>query len=270
MSDWTSVIRDAKPGKAQRHVTAIDHLDGMTARPKFSTCHGERVMGQVARTTGPAYGDDVECAHERTLALARCYVHGAVLAARAAQECFVAIMPWRVWNCGDITRRFRPVALTASTNSGSAQAFIDDRSMSATFGSTLRKNSIVGPFAPNLTPTVLRMRSLLRLSHCHKPQAVVETREWNVRIVLVSFVLVRNRLSQVTFDQLRETNHLPVNLLIRVVLVFEGVRHEDSPVCKRLYRAKRSSGHPQEVIVVLREPAGAAADVPIEHGWSRD
>ena len=32
--------------------------------------------------------------------------------------------------------------------------------------------------------------SFLRLPHCHKPQAVVETRERNVRIVLVGFVSV--------------------------------------------------------------------------------
>ena len=32
--------------------------------------------------------------------------------------------------------------------------------------------------------------------HCDKPQTVVETREGNVGIVLVSFVSVRNRFSQ--------------------------------------------------------------------------
>ena len=113
--------------------------------------------------------------------------------------------------------------------------------------------------------------SLLRLPHCHKSHAVVETRERTLRIVLVSFVSVSDRSSQIALDQLLESTHLPVNRLIRIVLILEGVRHEDAPMCKRLHRSKRSSAQFQEVVVVLREPAGAAPYVHIKkHSWSRE
>ena len=65
-----------------------------------------------------------------------------------------------------------------------------------------------------------------------EPQAIVQTREWNVRIVLVRFVAIGTWFPQLVLDQSREINHLAVNRLIGIVLISQGVSHEDSPVCE--------------------------------------
>ena len=64
-----------------------------------------------------------------------------------------------------------------------------------------------------------RATSLLRLPHCHKPQAVVETRERNVGIVLVSFVSVRNCFFHVACDLSGiRTRRSTANILITLAL----------------------------------------------------
>ena len=77
-----------------------------------------------------------------------------------------------------------------------------------------------------------------------------------MRIVLVRFVPVRNRCPEFVFDERREFHHSPVNGPIGIKSIPEGVRHEDSPVCKRFHVSKRASAQCEEVLVVsANQPA---------------